>query len=951
MINERETSARSVSGDKGGGTAEIDHLRRFRLIFESAVDFAIIATDRSGLVTDWNSGAERILGWSADEMRGQPLDRFFTPEDRDAGRPEIEMRIARNAGQASDERWHLRQDGSRFWASGEMMPLKDDAGILLGYSKMLRDMTQARLARLALSEAEEMNDLILGSSRDCIVVLDLEGITQLINPGGLESMEASDVKALFNPSWLDSWKGPDREAAGAAMDAARSGGTGRFQGSCPTQRGTPKWWDVVISSLLGPDGKPLRLVTVARDISTLKQAENRAGALVKLGDRLRDLENADDLAYSAAEILGQLFDVSRVGYGTIDPLRETISIERDWNAPGVKSLAGVLNFRDYGSYIDDLKRGETVVITDAETDPRTAATADALKAISARSVVNMPVTEHGGFVAMLYLNNAEPREWSAEDLALVREIAERTRTGVERRRAEQNLKEFAATLEARVEERTRERDQIWRASRDLIVSVSSDGYYRNANPAWTDVFGHSAEHVLGAHFNEFVHPDDRAGVEAVYLEMVAGKPVTEFEARMRTSEGIYRLVSWVMAAMGADYYASGRDITDQRAVEEQLRQSQKMEAVGQLTGGLAHDFNNLLTGITGSLELLQARIAQGRFNDVDRYVRAAHGASNRAAALTHRLLAFSRRQTLAPKPTNVNRLVAELEDLVRRTVGPAITVEVVGAAGLWTTLVDPNQLENAVLNLCINARDAMPEGGRLTIETANKWLDARAGEDRGLPPGQYLSLCVTDSGTGMTPDVIARAFDPFFTTKPLGEGTGLGLSMIYGFARQSGGQVRIYSEVGEGTTVCLYLPRHLGALEKEEQSSPSEQPLLAEQGETVLVVDDEPTVRMLITDVLEDLGYTAIEAPDGAAGLKVLESGVRIDLLVTDVGLPGGMNGRQMADAGRRVRPDLKVLFITGYAENAVLGNGHLEHGMHIMTKPFAMDALASRIKDLTSNA
>ena len=381
-------------------------------------------------------------------------------------------------------------------------------------------------------------------------------------------------------------------------------------------------------------------------------------------------------------------------------------------------------------------------------------------------------------------------------------------------------------------------------------------------------------------------------------------------------------------------------------LNERLRQSQKMEAVGQLTGGLAHDFNNLLTGITGSLDLLQARVAQGRVADVGKYVTAAQGAAKRAAALTHRLLAFSRRQTLDPKPVDVNRLVAGMEEMVRRTVGPAIEVEVVGNAGLWPALVDENQLENALLNLCINARDAMPDGGRITVETANKWLDVRASKLRDLPEGQYLTLCVTDTGTGMTPEVIERAFDPFFTTKPMGEGTGLGLSMIYGFARQSNGQVRIYSELGQGTTMCIYLPRHVGRADVAEPEDVAEI-ARAGLGETVLIVDDEPTIRMLVTDVLSDFGYGAIEADDGASALKVLQSGARVDLLITDVGLPGGLNGRQVADAGRTFRPGLKVLFITGYAENAAVGNGHLEHGMRVLTKPFAMDALASRIRDM----
>ena len=410
--------------------------------------------------------------------------------------------------------------------------------------------------------------------------------------------------------------------------------------------------------------------------------------------------------------------------------------------------------------------------------------------------------------------------------------------------------------------------------------------------------------------------------------------------RARAEADLRRLNETLEARVNAAVEARTR-------IEEALRQSQKMEAVGQLTGGLAHDFNNLLAGISGSLELAQMRINQGRLGDVEKYLLTAQGATRRAAALTHRLLAFARRQTLLPRPVNVNRLVAGMIELIQRTVGPGIAIENVAAAGLWTAHVDASQLENALLNLCINARDAMPGGGRITIETCNRWIDAAGSRQLDMPEGQYLSLCVSDTGTGMTPDVRARAFDPFFTTKPIGEGTGLGLSMIYGFAKQSGGQVRIYSEPGQGTMVCIYLPRHLG---DDEPELPALEPAVAVQagaGETVLVVDDEPSVRLLIVDVLHELGYAAIEAADGAAGLRVLDSGARIDLLVTDVGLPGGMNGRQLADAARASRPDLHVLFITGFAENALLNNGQLEPGMAVLTKPFAIDALATRIRQL----
>ncbi len=499
-----------------------------------------------------------------------------------------------------------------------------------------------------------------------------------------------------------------------------------------------------------------------------------------------------------------------------------------------------------------------------------------------------------------------------------------------------------------------------------------------ANDAFGRLTGYAREEVLGRNCRFLQGPEsDPATVGRIRAAIEAREPI-ELDIRNYAKDGRpfwnRLLIAPVRDTDGdvAYFFASHYDVTLEREslanrtrelaeanerlqaeavererVEAALWQSQKMEAVGQLTGGLAHDFNNLLTGITGSLEMLQNRLAQGRLTDFDRYITAAQSAAKRAASITHRLLAFSRRQTLAPKLTDVNRLVAGMEEMIRRAVGPEIAVEVAAADGLWNTLIDPNQLENALLNLCINARDAMPGGGQLTIETGNKRLDARAAQDRDVQSGQYVTLDVSDTGTGMTPEVIRRAFDPFFTTKPIGMGTGLGLSMIYGFVRQSGGQARIHSEPGEGTTVCLYLPRHLGGAEAAEEAPDLAGAPRAGQGETVLVVDDEPTVRMLVAEVLEDLGYTAIEAVDGAAGLRVLQSDARIDLLVTDVGLPGGMNGRQVADAGRALRPGLKVLFITGYAENAVLSHGHLDPGMHVMTKPFAMDALASRIKEL----
>jgi PAS domain S-box-containing protein len=499
-----------------------------------------------------------------------------------------------------------------------------------------------------------------------------------------------------------------------------------------------------------------------------------------------------------------------------------------------------------------------------------------------------------------------------------------------------------------------DRGRLWEVSSDLLGILNTEGYFEVTNPAWEFALGWTAETILNTSIFDLIHPEDVSKTRTSLQEAAGSKTVLRFENRYRRSDGEYRWLSWAAVPEAGKFYCSGRDITLERDVQtelsgalDELRQSQKMEAVGQLTGGIAHDFNNLLMAISGSLELMSNRLMQGRYKETERYIVAAQSATKRAAALTHRLLAFARRQSLEPKPTNINRLVADMGELIRRTVGPSIKVEVVGAADLWTSEVDPNQLENALLNLCINARDAMPEGGSLMIETDNQWLDERAARERDVPAGQYVTLSVTDTGVGMTHAVIARAFDPFFTTKPLGAGTGLGLSMTYGFARQSGGQVRIYSEVGRGATVCLYLPRHIGPAQTIEVPPDLSNMAHATRGETVLVIDDEPLVRMLVTDVLRELGYAAIEAADGSAGLKILRSAARIDLLITDIGLPGGMDGGQVAEEARKLRPAIRVLFITGFAEKAVLSHGHIEAGMSVLTKPFAMEALASRVKAL----
>jgi len=1046
-----------------------------------------------------------------------------------------------------------------------------------------------------------------------------------------------------------------------------------------------------------------------------------ATVLAALGDRIREIDDPDVLAYAAARLLGEALQVSRAGYGEIDKDRETITIERDWNAPGVKSLAGTLNFRDYGSYIEDLKRGETVVFEDAEKDPRTASGAAALKAISAQAFVNMPVTEYGGFVALLYLNHATPRAWSEDEIALISEVAQRTRTAVERLRAERALRASAERLAfldrvgseaglatdagAVMQVTTRllgehlgvsicayadmEPDQDhftirgdWSAPgspsivgyyslaafgelavsrlhaeqplivRDVVSELppeaaatfqgigigatfcmplvrqgrltalmavhdrqprdwtaqeesllrevtercwahierirsqedarASDERLRLATEAasigtwdydpvldrlrWDDrckaLFGlpPEAEVTYEGAFLAGLHPDDRESAHAAVSRALAERTESAFDIEYRTvgiTDGVER---WI-AATGDAHFEGGRavrfigtvvDITsrkrterhlkimndtgaavaaeldldrivqivtdaglelagaqfgaffynvhdergdsymlyalsgaprsafenypmpratsvfkptflgegvvrsddilldsrygrnaphkgmpeghlpvrsylavpvtsrsgevlgglfyghakpgifrvehesallglaghaataidnarlfsaakreiaerkraedalqalnatlEQRVAEEvaertraedHLRQAQKMEAVGQLTGGIAHDFNNMLAVIIGGLNLAGRKLTKGE-TDIQRFIDGAAEAAQRAAELTKRLLAFSRQQPLAPKRLNPNRLVGGMSELLARTLGETIKVETVLGAGLWQVEVDPAQLESALLNLSVNARDAMPDGGKLTIETSNAHIDVRTAKEYAVPEGQYVLLGVTDTGTGMSPEVLAKAFDPFFTTKGVGKGTGLGLSQVYGFVRQSGGNVKVYSELGHGTTVKIYLPRSLAAATEETASS-----RLPVHGgmasEVVMVVEDEDRVRAMVVEALRELGYSVIEMRGPREALEAIRGGEAPALLFTDVVMPE-MSGRELVDQVRAVRPDLKVLYTTGYTRNAIVHNGTLDRGTELLSKPYSIEELANKVRTI----
>jgi PAS domain S-box-containing protein len=843
----------------------------WRQIVDSAVGTAIITTDLEGRVTSWNEGASRMLGWAAPEVLGDTLERLFPPgEGAAALRQEMSDALAVGRG-GGMEGWRVRRDGSRVWAVGEMSAIRDNAGAVIGFTKILRDRTSDREAQEAISEERRALEVLNRAGSALAAKTDLQELVQIVTDAGVELTGAEFGAFFYNV---------ENEAGESYTLYTLSGAPAEAFAKFPMPRNT---------AVFGP--------TFAGE------------GIVRSDDITKDPR-----------------------YGL--------------NAPRKGMPDGHLPVRSYLAVPVVSRNGEVI---------------GGLFFGHARTGVFDDRSERGleglAAEAAVAIDNARLFQ------ALERELAQR-------RKAESELADSEARLR-------------------LATEAAEIGTW-DYNPVsgelrWDarcrQLFGLSPEAVV-TYDDSFIaglHPDDRERADDAVRQALDPEGSGRYDIEFRTigiEDGEQR---WIAASgraffdprQGTRFVGTVIDVTDRKATEERLhqlkerleeqveieiakraeaeealRQSQKMEAVGQLTGGIAHDFNNLLAGISGSLEVIERRIAEGRSDGIERFINGAQTSAQRAAALTQRLLAFSRRQTLDPKPTDVNRLVFGMEDLITRTVGPAIKVEVVGAAGLWPTRIDTAQLESALLNLAINARDAMPEGGQLTIETANKWLDNRAGRERDLPPGQYISVCVTDTGTGIPKEIADRIFDPFFTTKPIGQGTGLGLSMIHGFVRQSGGQVRVYSEPGHGTTMCLYLPRYSGDIADDAEGVEAQITEMG-SGETVLVIDDEPTVRMLIVEVLKEAGFVAIEAEDGPSGLKILQSDARVDLLITDVGLPGGMNGRQVADAARLSRPDLKVLFVTGFAENAAVGNGHLDAGMEVITKPFVMTELANKIMDM----
>ncbi|MDB5721411.1 MAG: hypothetical protein JWP15_2029 [Alphaproteobacteria bacterium] len=699
------------------------------------------------------------------------------------------------------------------------------------------------------------------------------------------------------------------------------------------------------------DGRPIRAVGVVSDVTERKAAELRDTVLAELTTRIRKLDDPEEISFAAAEVLGRALGVSRAGYGTIDKAAETITIARDWNAPGVTTLAGVLHFRDYGSYIEDLKRGETVVFADAEQDPRTRETADALRAISAQAAVNMPVTEQGGLVALLYLNHEKPRVWTDDELALIREVAEHTRTTVERRRVERDLRQLTVELEQRVEAALAERSLLAELveSTDALVQVLDlDFRWLALNKAaaaeFERVFG--VRPKVGASMLDLLEhlPEHRQAVKDAWGRALAGDPYTATQEFGELDRRFYEMKFNILRNRAGERIGAFQfvyDVTDRlnnerrlAHTEEALRQAQKTEALGQLTGGVAHDFNNLLTPIVGGLDMLQRRItADERTHKI---LSGALAAAERAQTLVQRLLAFARRQPLQPTAIDVARLIESMRELIASTSGPQVKLHLQLGNDLPPARADANQLEMALLNLAVNARDAMPDGGHLTVSAG--LAEIAAGEAEDLTPGRYIRVVVTDTGVGMDELTLRKAIEPFFSTKGVGRGTGLGLSMVHGLAAQLGGALRLESQTGKGTEVNLFLP----VTQVEGTTRVVAEAPVSPGAGTILLADDEELVRASTAEMLRELGFEVVEVTSADEALRRIDAGFLPNLVVTDHLMPG-MTGAELARILRRRRPELPVLIISGYANM-----DGLAPEMTRLTKPFRQSDLARSLAALT---
>lgn len=810
--------------------------------FRNMADHAPVmmwVVDSAGYCTYLNSRWYQYTGQTPEQAEGYGWLDATHPDDKEPATKAFLDALAKQEGFRLEYRLR-RRDGVYRWAIDAAEPRFSPDGEFLGYIGSVIDIDERHEIEQKLWESENGLRALTNSIDQMVWSTRPDGFHDFYNTRWYD-FTGVERGSTDGAGWSELFHEDDRERAWSVWrQSLETGKPYHIEYRLRHHSGQYRWVIGRANPITNSDGKITRWYGTCTDVHELKSAELNRSAIVAFDETAARLHDPDAIIKAGLETVGKTIKVSRAGYGTIDEKSETVHIRHDWAVVGMPDLSELQKLRDYGQLIDGLKRGEPVVIADANVDERTRDHHDNFDAICARSSVSVPIREKNGLVAVLFVNNPATTDWTVEELTFLKDMAGRIRNSVERRRAENDLRQLTDSLE----------DQVLRRTEEL------------------------------------------------------------------------------------------------RKSEERLKQSQKLETIGKLTGGVAHDFNNLLQVVAGNLQLLQKDVAGNE--RAERRVTNAMAGVSRGAKLASQLLAFGRRQPLDPKVINVGRFLREMDDMLRRSIGEAVEIETIIGGGLWNCLADPTQVENAILNLAINARDAMSGQGKLTIEVGNAYLDDQYAEKHeDVSTGQYVMISVTDTGSGIPPEMLDQVFEPFFSTKPEGKGTGLGLSMVFGFVKQSGGHVKIYSEVGHGTTVRMYLPR---ANATEDRETVSLSGPVVGGNETILVAEDDDEVRSTVVETLTDLGYKVLKAPNADAALVVIEAGVPIDLLFTDVVMPGTMKSPELARRAKERLPDIAVLYTSGYTENSIVHDGRLDPGVELLSKPYTREALAKKIRHVLAN-
>ncbi|MEN3296842.1 MAG: hypothetical protein V7642_6095 [Burkholderiales bacterium] len=957
--------------------------RRFQLLVERVSDYAIYLLTPEGYVDSWNSGAQRFKGYSAGEIIGEHFSRFYTAEEQAAGIPAQALRTAITEGKFEAEGWRVRKDGSRFWASVVIDSIRDDAGELMGFAKVTRDITERKVAQEALRQSEQHFRLLVQGVTDyAIYMLSPTGEITSWNAGAqrIKGYTADEVVGThFSRFYMERDRTDGRPAAGLTIAAKE----GRYEqeGWRIRKDGSTFWAHVVIDAIRNELGQLVGFAKITRDITEKKvaaEALEQANEAV-LQAKTEEYENLLRLFEQAPGFVCFFRGPEHI-YELQNKAHSQLAQHRDIIGKPVRKALPELDGQGFFELLDNVfATGEPFVgrARPLSVERMPGAPAEqryidfVYQPIFGADKKVIGIFSQGSDVTDRILAEEEVQRKQREQERL---IAERTRALEQATAALEHAQQlqgdkthllklfdqapgFVCVVKGRDHrfeiankayyQLVGQRDLIGKPVREALPEVAGQGFFELLE----DVFA-NAEPFIGHNVPVTISPHPGSAPVTRYLDFIY-QPVAGADGSVT---GIFVQGNDVTAQKLAQdevqrYQNELESLVKERteALEETraaLLHAQKLESIGKLTGGVAHDFNNVLQIIGGNLQLLHAYIGNNEL--AAKRLETAAAAVDRGAKLSSQLLSFARRQPLTPVVVSLGRIVRGMDEMLRQALGEAVEIETVIAGGLWTTQVDPHQLENAILNLAINSRDAMQARGKLTIEVGNSMLDdeyVRSQPD--VAAGQYVMLAVSDTGSGMAAEVMERAFEPFFTTKADGEGTGLGLSMVYGFVKQSGGHIKIYSEVGHGTTIRMYFPRSFEA-ETAMHSHPSE--AVAGGTETILVVEDDIAVQTTVVEMLADLGYRVLKADDPESALVILKSGLAIDLLFTDVVMPGELRSPELARQARLIIPDIEVLFTSGYTQNAIVHGGRLDRGVHLLSKPYRREQLATKIRHLLAN-